>query len=140
MLAVKTQISSRIITLEHSQVTLANFPRVILQRTITILADPVFGAEVTTVASEQGDQIASPDSGFVQHYLAHFSRLHSSASSTTRAGHGMHMLIPLRQHASPFFQHCLALIALHAASRTGRFRIFPRFSAQMLYTNTQGAS
>lgn len=57
--------------------------RTILQRTITAVAHPIFGAEVATITSKHCDQIASPNSGFVQHHLAHLSRIHAGVLLST---------------------------------------------------------
>lgn len=63
----------------HSQTTLTNIARVRFQRTVTVVADPIFGAEVTAITSEASDQVASRSSGLVQHRLTHLSGVHFGA-------------------------------------------------------------
>lgn len=65
--------------INNSQITLTNIARLSFQRTITIVADPIFSAEVTTITSEESDQVASRNSGLVQHHLTHFSGVHFGA-------------------------------------------------------------
>lgn len=44
-----------LLKVNDSQITLTNIARMNFQRTITIVTDPIFSAEVTTITSEESD-------------------------------------------------------------------------------------